>query len=559
MDNDGNVVHTWAAGSRPAFSVYLVENGDLLRTGEVQNSTFSGAGTRGGLVERLDANSSVVWSYTLSSNTEHRHHDIEPLPNGNVLMIAWEMITGPEAIAAGRDPSLLADGQLWPDKIVEVDPYTNQVVWEWRAWDHLVQDYDAGKPHYGTVADHPELIDLNFVRTAGSADWLHVNRVDYNAGLDQIMLSVHGFDEIWIIDHATTTAEAAGPAGDLLYRWGNPRTYDAGTAADQVFYGQHDAQWIEAGLPGTGNILVFNNGRGRPEGNYSSIEELIPPVDVNGNYTLDGAAYGPDAVTWNYTADPPTDLYSQNISGTQRLGNGNTLICEGEDGDFIEVNAQGEVVWTYSAGDAVFDVDRYETDDPGVQALLGSDGLLEGKRLVIRDYADPDDYSRRKIIVYAKDAGSIHAPAASPMSTGATVVVQGNGPTLDSQTFNLPSGAYDPETRLGWKELGNPAGSKGYKFIDKDLANSACKLVLLKPGSLLKALCKGSGITYELDEPNQVSIAVKLSIGNDSYCMVFEDNPVGALKVDRSVFEKTSGVGLFRAVDSVAPPDCPVP
>ena len=128
---------------------------------------------------------------------------------------------------------------------------------------------------------------------------------------------------------------------------GRKVAYDSGTADDQVFYGQHDAQWIEAGRPGAGNILVFNNGRGRPEGAYSSIEELTPPVDVNGNYTLDGPAYGPDAVTWSYTADPPTDLYSQNISGTQRLGNGNTLIVESDRGRVFEVTPDGEIVWKY--------------------------------------------------------------------------------------------------------------------------------------------------------------------------------------------------------------------
>jgi hypothetical protein len=96
-------------------------------------------------------------------------------------------------------------------------------------------------------------------------DWTHFNGVAYNADLDQIVLSVHSFSEIWIIDHSTTTGEAAGhkggrsgKGGDLLYRWGNPRVYRAGTVKDQKLFSQHNAHWIPKGYPGEGHLLVFN-------------------------------------------------------------------------------------------------------------------------------------------------------------------------------------------------------------------------------------------------------------------------------------------------------------
>ena len=96
---------------------------------------------------------------------------------------------------------------------------------------------------------------------------MHTNSVAYNPELDQIMLSIHEFSEVWIIDHGTTTAEAAshsggrrGKGGDLLYRWGNPRAYRTGSNVDQRLFAQHCAHWIPAGLPGAGHMLVFNNG-----------------------------------------------------------------------------------------------------------------------------------------------------------------------------------------------------------------------------------------------------------------------------------------------------------
>ena len=363
MDEGGEIVYTWNSAYRPGNAVYLLEDGNLLRTGNTRSQGFN-AGAAGGVVQEIAPNGSVVWEFEYDTAQFRLHHDIEPLPNGNVLMIAWELETEAEALAAGRDPSLLRQGELWPDHIIEVNPATDAIVWEWHVWDHLVQDYDPTKSNYGIVSDHPELIDVNYSAGGqpGGADWNHINSIDYNADLDQILLSVHNFSEVWIIDHATSTAQAAGPAGDLLYRWGNPQAYDGGTAADQQLFGQHDAQWIPEGCPGAGNILVFNNGTGRPGGNYSSIDEIVLPVDGSGDY----ASYGPAAPAWTYTAANPADFYAERISGAQRLSNGNTLICDGVAGTFFEVTPTGETVWTYELGQEVFRVTRYPSSYAGL-------------------------------------------------------------------------------------------------------------------------------------------------------------------------------------------------
>ncbi len=368
MNDQGVAVYTWSSSLSPGHSVYLLENGNLLRPGSIKTGVFD-AGGSGGVIQEIAPDSSVVWEYKYAGDQVQQHHDIEPMPNGNVLMIAWEYKTRADAIAAGRDPSLLKEGELWPDHVIEVDPTTNEIVWEWHVWDHLVQDYDPTKENYGVIAEHPELINLNHIARDSRADWNHINAIDYNAELDQIMLSVHGFSEIWIIDHDTTTAEAAGPAGDLLYRWGNPEAYDSGTEEDRQLYVQHDAQWIPTDYPGGGNILVFNNGNksGRA---YSTIDEIVPPLTAEGTYSLtSGSAYGPEAPLWSYVADNPNDFYADHISGAQRLPNGNTLICDGVHGIFFEVTPQGEVIWRYDYGGDVFRVTLIGPEYPGLAVL----------------------------------------------------------------------------------------------------------------------------------------------------------------------------------------------
>ena len=333
-------------------------------------------------------------------------------------MIAWELKTAEEAIAAGRNPDvMLTEGKVWPEKIIEVQPTgkdSGKIVWEWHVWDHLVQDFDSTKANYGDPAKNPQLVDLNYTLSDGRADWLHANAIAYNAKLDHIVLSVRSLSEIWIIDHSTTTKEAAshsggksGKGGDLLYRWGNPAAYRAGTANDQTLFYQHDAHWIPDGLEGAGNMMIFNNGTGL---GYSSVDEVVlPKPDAKGNYPMDKGVWGPSAAAWSYTANIKEEFYSQFVSGAQRLPNGNTLICAGWNGYIFEVTAEGKTVWEYGNADAtegvahqgalkggngMFRSPRYAADYPGLKGRdltpgepierHGSVLLVEGSTLAHR-------------------------------------------------------------------------------------------------------------------------------------------------------------------------------
>ncbi|NKB90495.1 MAG: hypothetical protein GKS06_19995 [Acidobacteria bacterium] len=392
VDLEGELVHQWRTEYNTGQCVYLLDNGNLLRCARDPEVTgpYRGGG-EGGIVQEIAPDGTVVWEFEFSDETKRHHHDVEKMPNGNVLLIAWEGRTRGEAIQAGINPDRFEGDQIWPDFVVEIEPvYPNggNVVWEWHAWDHLVQELYEDKDSYDLVSRNPQLIDINAaaahrerqesaepenverLRALGyiagnadtddrpeiSSDWLHSNGVDYNAELDQILLSVRHFSEIWVIDHSTTTEEAAGHTGgrcgrggDLLYRWGNPEAHGAGTPEDRKLFVQHDAQWIPEGFPGAGNITVFNNGSGRAEEPWTTADEIVPPLNPDGTYVMERSVPTlPEAPVWSWAHPDPTSVYASNLGGVQRLSNGNTLIGLGVGGRMIEVGADDQIVWDWT-------------------------------------------------------------------------------------------------------------------------------------------------------------------------------------------------------------------
>jgi hypothetical protein len=350
IDNCGKLINTWECSNKPGNAVYLQPDGSLYRAGQLINQQIHEGGA-GGLIEKYNWENDLLWSFNYNSPTYRAHHDFQVLPNGNILILAWEVIEKEEVIANGRDTTLLSDQKLWPEHIVEIEPIgvdSGKIVWAWHAWDHLIQDFDTTKLNYGNVGEHPEKIDLNYIRPGKDGrDWQHANSIHYNPSLDQILISVLYFDEVWMIDHHTTTQEAQTAKGDLLFRWGNPQTYQQGDESDKKLFGQHHAHWIEEGLPDEGKIMVFNNGVGRSDSLFSNVV-IIDPTIENGSYSKNnGGKYLPEDYDWVLNNNTPTDFYSRFISGAQQLPNGNILINDGAHGTFFEINAAEEKVWEY--------------------------------------------------------------------------------------------------------------------------------------------------------------------------------------------------------------------
>jgi hypothetical protein len=379
LNMNNSIYHTWTFNVSTGYSSYLLPNHHVMRSCQYSGNQLSGAAMCGE-VQEVDWAGNVVWQYIYSTSTYCTHHDIHPMPNGNVLLISYEVKSPTEVTQAGCSQNIT----MWPDKIVEVQPNgTNggTIVWEWHVWDHLCQNVNPAKNNYVTsIVEHPELLNINY---ATQKDWMHSNGIDYNPTLDQIVFSSHNLNEMYVIDHSTTTAEAAGhtggnsgKGGDILYRWGNPQVYSAGTTSNQIFKVVHDAHWVPYGCPNAADLVGFNN-QGAP-GNHSCIDRVTPPYDgYNYSITL-GSAYTPPTYTWRHVC-----LGNANDqSNSQQLPNGNTLICIASTGYIYEINSSQALLWSFTAGGTVPKAFRYTAcyvnGNLGVDATASPSQVCQG-------------------------------------------------------------------------------------------------------------------------------------------------------------------------------------
>lgn len=359
VDTNNVTIKSWTGlTGGTGYSSYLAPGGTLVRSVKVTNSVFNGGGACGGM-QKIDYNGNLTWNYTHSSTTYYTHHDHCVLPNGNVLMIAYELKTQSELAAAGGTNTALTT--IWPEKIIEVQPTaatTGNIVWEWHVWDHLVQNTNSSAANYqSSIVNHPELLNINY---QSQKDWMHCNGLDYNPMLDQIALSSHNMNEWYIIDHSTTTAQAAshsggnsGKGGDFLYRWGNPAAYQAtGTKYLNV---THDVHWIPEGHPNAGRLVGFNN-QGIST-SQSCVDEVITPR-VDYNYTITpGSAFAPSI----YDQRTSGFGYTSNEGSSEQFPNGNTLVCVAISGKIYELNPTGTPIYTITTGAKSSQAHRYST------------------------------------------------------------------------------------------------------------------------------------------------------------------------------------------------------
>jgi hypothetical protein len=433
----GQIINEWDLPG----PIQLLENGHVL-----SQTVDKGNGDTPAFVEQ-NWTGKIVWQYNESRPDYSPHHTFKRIYNQalnqeTLLFIANKEITPQQALSAGADPTKTLPEDISLDAIVEID-LAGKVVWEWWFFDHLIQDIDPGKQNYvgagKTIADYPGKLNINLPGKPLKRDWLHVNSIDYNSKLGQIVInSAHG--EFYVIDHDNTFVVdnpkesiklAASDKGDFLYRFGDPARYEQGekpatledwnslSLGHKQLGPSHSVSWIKEGYSGAGNFLVFNNANNlyQPvmvssileinphlKSNKAPVKEYINPPDA-GYKTITSSVAGrkdvdkqiSNQVVWDFTPLKYGTFYSTAGSYAQRLKNGNTFACANQEGHFLEVDREGNVVWEYinpmvSEEKAVAFIDaqagnslpagcggKYSPDYPGLQGVDTTPGptLLE--------------------------------------------------------------------------------------------------------------------------------------------------------------------------------------
>ena len=333
FNKQGEIVKEYEFENRLGNDLEMLSNEEFLGIFKPDDRNDFSFGGSGGILRRVTADKQILWEYTIASETELAHHDVELLPNGNVLTMVWEKIPVEQAQELGAQ----THRPLYTEKLIEINPNTDEIVWQWRSVEHLVQDDDESASTYGDIQQHPRKIDINYNIDDENGDRMHANGIVYDQSRDLIFMTVNFYDEVWVIDHSTTTAQASTPlggdyavGGDLVYRFGNPAAY--GSDTPPIFDRVHHPNFSNDAYS---QMLFFSNGGTHDE--QSTVFELKLPNQL----ILDpDHEYLPTEV-WRFT-DP--ELYNRIVSGAVKLPNGNVLICEGDFG-FWEVTPAGQVVW----------------------------------------------------------------------------------------------------------------------------------------------------------------------------------------------------------------------
>jgi Arylsulfotransferase (ASST) len=349
IDMNGNVVKRWDGyvNSAGGPARILPGGGVMAASGtnaphqeslELIQRDFEGNVVwRFGHSEQIDTPAGMVWS-------ARQHHDWqrEDFPAGYYSPAATPAIRGGNTLIlthTNRSRANVADKPLEDDRLIEVAADGN-IIWEWVASDHIDE--------FGFADDARKAIKAapGFNTARGGFDWLHINSATY-VGPN------HWFEEgdkrfapnnVIISSRQASFLAIVGRDGSIVWELGPDFSKSSELRAIGQIIGQHNAHIIPKGLPGAGNLLVFDNGGASGYG-------FTNPIALNGTGAFVRASsrvleINPVTlkVVWSY-AGPR--FYGSNISGAQRLPNGNTLITEGPSGRLFEVTNDGTIVWEY--------------------------------------------------------------------------------------------------------------------------------------------------------------------------------------------------------------------
>lgn len=439
INMNGGEVQLWKG--LDGFPNKLLPGGYVLGHSGRRNNAF---GMQDGLdLVQVDWEGNVVWKFNQYEFIEdpgeepqwmaRQHHDYQRTGNpvgyyvpgmdpevdkGNTLILCHKNLKNPK----------ISEKVLLDDTIIEVD-WEGNILWEWVCSDHF-DEYGFDEEAKNAMYRNPNM------RTAGGGmgDWMHINSMSvlgpnkwYDAGDERF----HPDNIIWDGRETNIIAIISKKTGKVVWKVGP--NYDTSDELKKLGWiiGQHHAHMIPRGLPGEGNILVFDNGGWAgygnpnpcsPKGEKNAIRDYSRVLEFDPT-TL--------KIVWQYTAKEagfvvPTDsnrFYSPFISGAQRLPNGNTLITEGSGGRLIEVTAEHEIVWEY--------ISPYW-------------GKHHYTNMVYRAYRVPYDWVPQlekptEVAIEPIDPVTFRVPGAEPMGPKRAVEVPGTVPYQGSSALCVAS------------------------------------------------------------------------------------------------------------------------
>ncbi|MYM38149.1 arylsulfotransferase family protein [Duganella qianjiadongensis] len=358
IDMNGNEVQRWdAEGFPPVLLDPALTGGQrghvLVQLASAAGTSNEGNGLRNQSIGELDWQGRVVWQWgsagaaqdayaapvegksaQVPGGSAKQHHDWRRLANGNTLVLANLL----HPVSGFTAPQVL------DDVVYEVTPQ-GQIVWQWVAAEHL-QEFgfspaslklvQGGHSPRGKAAPY-DFLHVNNLSVLGPNRWFDAG--DQRFHPDNLMIDAREANFIAIIDkHSGKVVWRLGPDYPAQLRIPQPLP----RKVDQIA-GQHDAHLIEPGLPGAGNLLVFDN---QGEAGYPRVSVGVQPRSRV--LEIDPVS---QEIVWEYTGRdsnlPDWGFYSSFISSARRLPNGNTLIDEGTSGRIFQVTPKGDIAWEY--------------------------------------------------------------------------------------------------------------------------------------------------------------------------------------------------------------------
>jgi hypothetical protein len=319
LDMNGLEVNVWKLDTETTEHgtdrAHLLDNGNVLVSrGDMHSDD--------GLIQEYSWEGDLVWQYIPEGQIPHSrltgpHHDVWRKENGNTLLICRDPVP-PEFLAEVREPTW--QGQtICGDTILEVDP-SGSVVWEWHSHGHLdINHYRLlASPGWHAGAHNSTVVDwthVNTVREIPQNQWYERGDERFRPG--NVIISPRQLDTVYIIDR---------DSGDIVWQYSGD--YFGGLS------GQHEPHMIPPGLPGEGNIMIFDNGaspwKDLGHAGMSYVLEVNPATKE---------------LVWVYNAG--LSFHSAYTSSAQRLPNGNTLVCEAAAKRVFEITHESEIVWEH--------------------------------------------------------------------------------------------------------------------------------------------------------------------------------------------------------------------